>query len=101
MAHRVFEAAATLEEIGCYVAAGLPNILGEWANTWANVKNAQFLGAAYFKNPNSSGSFPVSPNNPGSGQLGFDASHVSNLYQDNLAEVRVNALFGMCLIRSH
>lgn len=26
MAHRVFEAAATLEEIGCYVAAGLPNI---------------------------------------------------------------------------
>lgn len=28
MAHRVFEAAATLEEIGCYVAAGLPNILG-------------------------------------------------------------------------
>lgn len=28
MAHRVFEAAATLEEIGCYVAAGLPNITG-------------------------------------------------------------------------
>lgn len=28
MAHRVFEAAATLEEIGCYVAAGLPNIAG-------------------------------------------------------------------------
>lgn len=28
MAHRVFEAAATLEEIGCYVAAGLPNIQG-------------------------------------------------------------------------
>ena len=28
MAHRVFEAAATLEEIGCYVAAGLPNMSG-------------------------------------------------------------------------
>lgn len=28
MAHRVFEAAATLEEIGCYVAAGLPNNSG-------------------------------------------------------------------------
>ena len=28
MAHRVFEAAATLEEIGCYVAAGLPNNWG-------------------------------------------------------------------------
>lgn len=30
MAHRVFEAAATLEEIGCYIAAGLPNI--HWRN---------------------------------------------------------------------
>jgi hypothetical protein len=29
MAHRVFEAAATLEEIGCYVAAGLPNSQGK------------------------------------------------------------------------
>ena len=29
MAHRVFEAAATLEEIGCYVAAGLPNSEGK------------------------------------------------------------------------
>lgn len=29
MAHRVFEAAATLEEIGCYVAAGLPNSTGQ------------------------------------------------------------------------
>ena len=28
MAHRVFEAAATLEEIGCYIAAGLPNSRG-------------------------------------------------------------------------
>lgn len=28
MAHRVFEAAATLEEIGCYIAAGLPNTIG-------------------------------------------------------------------------
>ena len=101
MAHRVFEAAATLEEIGCYVAAGLPNISGEWAHTWANSKNSPILGAAYFKNPDSTGSFSVSPNNPGSGQLGFDASHVSNLYQNNLNEVRVNAIFGMMLIRSY
>ena len=78
-----------------------PNISGEWAHTWANSKNSSILGAAYFRNPDSTGSFPVSPNNPGSGQLGFDASHVSNLYQNNLNEVRVNAIFGMMLIRSY
>ena len=99
--HRFVEGTTSLSEVGSLVDAGLPNILGEWAYTWANVKNAPFSGAAYFKNPDGTGSFSVSPNNPGSGQLGFDASHVSNLYQDNLAEVRVNALFGMCLIRSH
>lgn len=99
--HRFIEGTTTLSEVGSYVEAGLPNILGEWANTWANVKNAQILGASYFRNPNSTGSFTVSPSNPGSGQLGFDASHVSNLYQNNLNEVRVNAIFGMFLIRSY
>ena len=36
IAHRVFEAAATLEEIGCYVAAGLPNIYGEIGQDLSN-----------------------------------------------------------------
>lgn len=31
----------------------------------------------------------------------FDASSVSSLYQNDLTEVRVNALFGMYLIRSY
>lgn len=99
--HRFFEGTTVLSEIGKYVQAGLPNISGEWAHTWANVKNSPILGAAYFKKPDTTGSFPVDPNNPGSGQLGFDASHVSNLYQNNLHEVRVNAIFGMMLIRSY
>ena len=33
--------------------------------------------------------------------LKFDPSRVSALYQDDLNEVRVNALFGMLLIRSY
>lgn len=41
MAHRVFEAAATLEEIGCYVAAGLPNIQGGF-----NLRNTCDYGGA-------------------------------------------------------
>lgn len=99
--HRFLEGTTTLSEVGSYIAAGLPNIFGEWANTWSNTKNSQTSGASFFRDPNSSGSFLGSPNNPGSGQLGFDASHVSNLYQNNLNEVRVNALFGMYLIRSY
>ena len=42
MAHRVFEAAATLEEIGCYVAAGLPNSKGTGVGLGAN-DGGQFL----------------------------------------------------------
>ncbi len=32
--------------------------------------------------------------------LNFDASRVSSLYQKDLSEVRVNALFGLNLIRA-
>lgn len=32
--------------------------------------------------------------------LSFDTSRVSSLYQNNLNEVRVNALFGLNLIRA-
>lgn len=38
MAHRVFEAAATLEEIGCYVAAGLPNSTGSFVGVSAKAR---------------------------------------------------------------
>lgn len=31
----------------------------------------------------------------------FDASRSSSLYQDNLNEIRVNALFGLSLIRAY
>ena len=35
----------------------------------------------------------------GSGTMVLDPSLVSSLYQDGLSEVRVNALFGLSLIR--
>lgn len=100
MAHRVFEAAATLEEIGCYVAAGLPNI----------IKGSVHVNEGYFSS--ASGSFTVktgydtsrSGNLQGSSNqnlLDFNPSRVSSLYQDNLNEVRVNALYGLSLIRAY
>ena len=48
MAHRVFEAAATLEEIGCYVAAGLPNNGGSFSYLYTS--NAGWTGG--FQNLN-------------------------------------------------
>ena len=40
---------------------------------------------------------------PGGGDLAiyFDASKSSSVYQDNVSEVRVNALFGLSLIRAY
>lgn len=100
MAHRVFEAAATLEEIGCYVAAGLPNIFGEWANTHTTKHEAFVLGASYFRDAQNPSRISTLME-PASAHMGFNASRISSIYQDNLTEVRVNALFGLQLIRAY
>ena len=66
MAHRVFEAAATLEEIGCYVAAGLPNIAGKLEFDrfkW------DYGGYVY-----ASGAFSLVEGNSGAYKLQFDGS---------------------------
>lgn len=42
-----------------------------------------------------------SPANLVASDLNFDASRVSSLYQKDLSEVRVNALFGLSLIRAY
>ena len=99
MAHRVFEAAATLEEIGCYVAAGLPNIYGgfpagngldgAWTSSFSKVGSSGYAYSA-----NSASEFFLQ-------QTWFDASKSSPIYQDNLTEVRVNALMGLHLIRAY
>lgn len=102
MAHRVFEAAATLEEIGCYIAAGLPNIRGVLYGSQASLG---IFGA------NSNGAFGASEGNnvlnattkTGAGQssVTFYANRCSSLYEEDLNEVRVNALFGLSLIRAY
>ena len=57
-------------------------------------------GAAYFSIASAPTSMADGHSNA-SAQMGFDASRVSSLYQDNLTEVRVNALFGLQLIRAY
>ena len=97
--HRFLEGTTTLSEVGSYIAAGLPNIKGS-----VHVNEGYFSSA--------SGSFTVktgfdtsrSGNLQGSSNqnlLDFNPSRVSSLYQDNLNEVRVNALYGLSLIRAY
>ena len=100
MAHRVFEAAATLEEIGCYVAAGLPNIYGGGVE-YTDVKAYATPNGAFFSTDWSSETeFSV-----GDGKfvtersLGFNANKSNATYSDSVSTVQVSAVFGQYLIR--
>ena len=97
--HRFLEGTTTLSEVGSYIAAGLPNIHGEWSNTYAVIANSEADGACYFKYPHMTASYLLESSG-GSGQMGFDASRICSLYQTGMNEVRVNAIFGFNLIRA-
>ena len=98
--HRFLEGTTTISEVGSYIAAGLPNIFGEWANTHATNTGAGVIGASFFRDTQNPSRMSTLMK-PGSAQMGFNASLISSIYQDNMSEVRVNALFAMCLIRSN
>ena len=103
MAHRVFEAAATLEEIGCYIAAGLPNITGRLSYMASDDPRGEGYegGALYYAFPHqevktlteykTENQIPADPS--------IDLSRSNSIYQEGLNEVRVNGLFGLFLIR--
>ena len=92
MAHRVFEAAATLEEIGCYVAAGLPNIKGVLSSLGSSA------GGCF--TPQDSRIFSVSEGSTyGAYGKNFNASTSSSIYKDDVTTVQVSAVFGQYLIR--
>nr|DAY25128.1 MAG TPA: tail collar domain protein [Caudoviricetes sp.] len=91
MAHRVFEAAATLEEIGCYVAAGLPNIKGSFHSLGGAADGCFTSGASSF--------FVEKGNVYGAYKKTFDASTSSSIYKDDVTTVRPEAFRAYCLIR--
>ena len=82
----------------CPEYSGLPNIFGEWANTHAANPNAGVVGASYFRDAQNPMRMSTL-NETASAHMGFNASRVSSLYQ-SIDEVRVNALFGLNLIRA-
>ena len=100
--HRFLEGTTTLSEVGTYVEAGVPNISGTFGVRpyvdWSGCTGA-FSQWRDGGNPDKGVSLvqEIRSNTI----TDFDASRVSSLYQNELTEVRVNALFGMYLIRSY
>ena len=71
--HRFLEGTTSVSEVGQYIAAGLPN----------NILNVTTKTGA------------------GQSSMTFYANRCSSLYQDGLTEVRVNALYGLHLVRAY
>lgn len=93
MAHRVFEAAATLEEIGCYVAAGLPNIVGSFFSVGSAAGGCFTSGASSF--------FVEEGTVYGAYKKTFAASNSSSIYKDDVTTVRPDSLRMLALVRAY
>lgn len=99
MAHRVFEAAATLEEIGCYVAAGLPNIVGSQGHIYPGQLDPVESGVLRFlRNATQKQTNIVSAPDGSPVAVTIDASRGSAVYGAS-ETVQVAGLFVQCLIR--
>ena len=101
--HRFLEGTTTLSEVGSHIAAGLPNSKGRLSYLSANDSRGQGYdgGSMYYAFASQNVKTMVSmqeeniPADPA-----IDLSRSNSLYQDGLNEVRVNALFGLSLIRA-
>lgn len=101
--HRFLEGTTTLSEVGQYIASGLPNSKGRLSYTAANDSRGQSYdgGSMYYAFASQNVKTMVSmqeeniPADPA-----IDLSRSNSLYQDGLNEVRVNALFGLNLIKA-
>ena len=100
--HRFIEGTTLLSEVGSYVEAGLPNILGFQSHVYPGTLEATESGALKFLH---NGNFKLPPLlSTDSGApvgISLDASRVSSMYQNDINDVRVNALFGLHLIRAY
>lgn len=96
MAHRVFEAAATLEEIGCYVAAGLPNMQGDF-DGYFDFKTA--TGTFSTANPNDTIQ-ALTTGVQGNHGIKFNASKVNTIFGSS-DTVQPSGLYGLLLIRAY
>ena len=99
MHHRFIEGTTTLSEVGSYIAAGLPNITANF-NPFIARSVGNTIGAFSSNQIGNSGIAGGSGTCIDRG-LTFNAKTANALYRDDCNEVRVNALFGLSLIRAY
>ena len=100
--HRFLEGTTTLSEVGSYIAAGLPNISGTFGvRPYVDWSGCTGAFSQWRDGGNQDKGVSLVQEITSNRITDFDASSVSSLYQNDLTEVRVNALFGMYLIRAY
>lgn len=79
-----------------------PKIFGDYPNIVGNfIAFSSGTGSFYETSENKGNTMPsTSPDTPKHNRIIFDASRSSALYKNDLAEIRVNALFGLNLIKA-
>ena len=97
--HRFIEGTTTLSEVGSYVEAGLPNITANF-NPFIARSVGSTIGAFSSNQIGNSGIAGGSGTCMDRG-LTFNAKTANALYRDGCNEVRVNALFGLQLIKAY
>lgn len=100
--HRFLEGTTSVSEVGQYIAAGLPNISGTFGvRPYVDWSGCTGAFSQWRDGGNQDKGVSLVQEITSNRITDFDASSVSSLYQNDLTEVRVNALFGMYLIRSY
>lgn len=96
--HRFLEGTTSVSEVGQYIAAGLPNIRGNW--TYVNAYNieATASGAASFANMQANLISATAEGTSPSG-LVVTASEANAIYSDSIDTVQPKTLRACCLIR--
>ena len=97
--HRFIEGTTSLSEVGSYVEAGLPNITANF-NPFIARSVGNTIGAFSSNQIGSSGIAGGSGTCIDRG-LTFNAKTANALYRDDCNDVRVNALYGLSLIRAY
>lgn len=101
LAYNFIEAAGQLAEIGCFVKAGLPNIVGTLR---VNLKNLGILGSdsdgAFYASEGSNDLDVNIKSGTGQNAVMFSAAKSNNLY-GSASTNQPNALRSLCLIRAY
>lgn len=104
--HRFLEGTTSVSEVGQYIAAGLPNILGRMEGI-RRVDNLNQIGSAGalrwqgFRTDPLGVTLTSKDNQETSYDIVFNANASNPIYSDELTTIRPDALSALCLIRAY